>query len=118
MGLETIIAGIVGLITTVTSGFVSWLLAKRKYNAEVDSNIIENMQKSLDFYKQLSDDNKARLEEILRENANLKSEIDKLRDQMFVLMSNICYDTTCKLRNLEANKRKKSKDGNSSEKNV
>lgn len=107
--IQVIVTGIVGLITTVTSGWVSWLFAKKKYNAEVDNEIIENMQKSLDFYTKLSDDNKARLEEALKRNENLEKEIRQLRQQMFELMSNICYDMTCELRSRHPKKPKTTK---------
>ena len=98
LDIQVIVTGVVGLITTVTSGWVSWLFAKKKYNAEVDTNLIENMQKSLDFYMKLSDDNKARLDEALKRNDVLENEIRDLRKQMFELMNNICYDMTCELR--------------------
>ena len=98
LDVQVIVTGIVGLITTVTSGFVSWLFAKKKYNAEVDSNVIENMKQSLEFYTKLSDDNKARLDEALKRNEALEEEIRELRRQMFELMNNICYDMTCELR--------------------
>lgn len=42
--------------------------ARKKYNSEVDNNLIENMQKSLEFYKKLSDDNKKMLDEVLNRN--------------------------------------------------
>lgn len=90
--IQVIITGIVGLISTVVSGWVSWLFAKRKYNAEVDSNIIENMKQSLDFYIKLSDDNKARLEEALKKNEILENEIRQLRQQVFDLMNNVYRD--------------------------
>lgn len=96
--IQVIVTGVVGLITTVTSGWVSWLFAKKKYNAEVDSNVIENMKQSLEFYMKLSDDNKVRLEEALKRNEFLEEEIKQLRRQMFELMNNICYDMTCELR--------------------
>ena len=98
LDIQVIVTGVVGLITTVTSGWVSWLFAKKKYNAEVDGNVIENMKQSLDFYTKLSDDNKARLEEALKRNEILEKEIGQLRQQMFELMNNICYDMTCELR--------------------
>lgn len=96
--IQVIVTGIVGLITTITTGFVSWLFAKKKYNAEVDSNLIENMQKSLDFYMKLSDDNKARLDEALRRNDFLQDEITKLKDQVNELTLSLCYDLSCELR--------------------
>ena len=98
LDIQVIVTGVVGLITTITSGWVSWLFAKKKYNAEVDSNLIENMQKSLDFYMKLSDDNKARLDEALKRNDALENEITKLRDQVNELLMSICFDMSCELR--------------------
>lgn len=111
LDIQVIVTGIVGLITTVTSGFVSWLFAKKKYNAEVDNNLIENMQKSLDFYMKLSDDNKARLDEALKRNDTLEVEIREVRKQMFELMNNICYNMTCELRSRKPRKKTFRKEG-------
>lgn len=111
LDIQVIVTGVVGLITTITSGWVSWLFAKKKYNAEVDTNLIENMQKSLDFYMKLSDDNKVRLDEALKRNDTLEGEIKDLRKQMFELMNNICYDLQCTVRKRQAHSRNKTKDG-------
>lgn len=96
--LGILITGGAGIITTVISGWTSWFFARRKYNSEVDNNLIENMQQSLEFYKKLSDDNKNRLDEVLKRNAELEQEIKDLRKQMFSLMNSICTDLTCQLR--------------------
>lgn len=96
--LGILITGGVGIITTVISGWTSWFFTRRKYNSEVDNNLIENMQQSLEFYKKLSDDNKNRLDEVLKRNAELEQEIRDLRRQMFSLMNSICTDLTCQLR--------------------
>lgn len=109
VNIQVIVTGIVGLITTITSGWFSWFLAKKKYNAEVDSNLIENMQKSLDFYMKLSDDNKNRLDEALKRNDQLQQEMFQLRQHMFTLMNNICYNMTCELRKREPNRKEPSK---------
>lgn len=100
--LGILITGGVGIITTVISGWTSWFFA-RKYNSEVDNNLIENMQQSLEFYKKLSDDNKNRLDEVLKRNAELEQEIRDLRKQMFSLMNSICTDLTCQLRKRNLN---------------
>lgn len=84
---NTWIAIIGGVFTTVASSFVSWFFAKRKYNAEVDNHLINNMQKSLEFYKALADDTKNRLEEVLSENAELRKEIHELRTEQQMLIS-------------------------------
>lgn len=101
--LGILITGGVGIITTVVSGWTSWFFARRKYNSEVDNNLIENMQQSLEFYKKLSDDNKNRLDEVLKRNAELEQEIRDLRKQMFSLMNSICTDLTCQLRKRNLN---------------
>ena len=101
--LGILITGGVGIITTVISGWTSWFFARRKYNSEVDNNLIKNMQQSLEFYKKLSDDNENRLDEILKRNEELEQEIRDLRKQMFSLMNSICTDLTCQLRKRNLN---------------
>lgn len=88
---STIIVAVIGVITTI----VSWILARKKYYSEVDHNVIENMESSLEFYKKLSDDNKSRLEEVLTRNAalekevaDLRREVSQLQAQLFSLMKN------------------------------
>ena len=102
---DVLLTGIIGLVATIVSGFTSWFFARKKYNSEVDNNLIKNMQESLDFYKKLSDDNRERLEEVLKRNDKLEErndvlekEINELRKQMFNLMSSICIDMTCQFR--------------------
>ena len=109
---EILITGGVGIVSSIISGWVSWIFARKKYNSEVDGNLIENMQKSLEFYKNLSDDNEQRLdkvlednvalrqtvEELLKENKQLKKEIDTLKDQVIKITTTICTDLSCQIR--------------------
>ena len=102
---EIILTGIVGLVTTLTSSILTWFLTKKKYHSEVDNNLIKNMQESLDFYRQLSDDNSKRLEEVLKRNEaleardeKLEEEVKQLKQQMLDMMGNICFNLTCQLR--------------------
>ena len=60
--------------------------------------VINNMKESLEFYKQLSDDNKERLGEVLKRNDQLEKEVSDLRNQMTNLALNICMDLTCRNR--------------------
>lgn len=85
--MDTWVAILSGVIATIVSGFSGWFFTKKKYNAEVDNNLINNMQDSLDFYKALADDNKQRLDEVLAENADLRKEVADLRDQVSKLTS-------------------------------
>lgn len=92
---EVVLTGVIGLFTTILSSWVSWFFARKKYNSEVDRNLIENMENSLEFYRKLSDDNKARLEEVLEKNKNLEREVQELRRQVLNLTMNICMNLTC-----------------------
>lgn len=102
---EVLVTGIIGIITTIASGWVSYFFTRKKYNSEVDLNLIEKMQGSLDFYMKLSEDNKRILDETLaklevseKRNDSLENEIKELRSQMFTLMTQICVDLSCTVR--------------------
>jgi len=41
--MSEIFIAFIGLISTVASGLISWLQAKKKYSAEVDNAVIDNM---------------------------------------------------------------------------
>lgn len=98
---EQLIIGGVGILSSIVTGWVSWIFARKKYNSEVDHNLIENMENSLEFYKKLSDDNRARLEEMAERNKTLELEVQELRRQMLTLTMNICMDLTCERRTRE-----------------
>lgn len=93
-----LITALIGIVTTFTSGFTAWFFARKKYNSEVDNNLISNMKESLDFYKKLSDDNRERLDEVLKRNDNLEEEVKELRQQVMSLMTSICTDLSCQIR--------------------
>lgn len=95
-----IVTAIVGIITTFASGWTAWFFTRKKYNAEVDNSLLENLQKSLDFYRNLSDDNRQRLETMLERNSKLEEEVLDLRNQVNDLTMSICLDLTCKVRQL------------------
>lgn len=105
--LDVLITGLVGLVTTIVSSGTSWFFARRKYNSEVDLNLVDKMEKSLEFYKTLSDDNTARLEELTRRNAELSKEVQDLKNQIYSLAVNICMDLTCANRIRETYKKGK-----------
>lgn len=98
MDVGVLITGGVGLVTTIISSWVSWLFARKKYNSEVDNTIIKNMQESLEFYEELSDDTVKRLDNVLDRNKYLENELKELRKQMLNLMTIVCTDLTCQIR--------------------
>lgn len=105
MDISILITGGVGLLTTIISSWTTWFFARKKYNSEVDLNLVEKMEKSLEFYKSLSDDNKNRLEEITERNNELEKEVQELRKQVLNLTMNICMDLTCSHRMRETTRK-------------
>lgn len=113
--IEIIITGAIGLVTSVATGFTSWVFARKKYNSEVDSTLIENMQKSLEFYEHLSKDTREQLDstlednndlrkkvqELENENKDLKKELDLIKNQLLKLTTTICTDLSCQIRKVD-----------------
>ena len=113
---EVLLTAGIGVVTTITSGWASYFFTRKKYNSEVDLNLIEKMQGSLDFYMKLSEDNKRILDETLdkleeseKRNNALESEIRELRNQVFTLMTQICTDLSCNVRKSYTKKKEDSK---------
>ena len=93
-----LITALIGIVTTFISGFTAWFFARKKYNSEVDNNLINNMKESLEFYTRLSEDNKLRLDRALSRNEELEKEVKELRQQVMGLMTSICTDLSCQIR--------------------
>lgn len=111
--LAVLITGCIGIVTTIVSGWTSWFFARKKYNSEVDSQVITNMKESLEFYKHLSDDNKERLtqvleqnKEILEQNAQLLEQNAKLESEVALLKEQV-KNLTEKMKESETPKTKK-----------
>lgn len=100
-----VVTGFIGLISTIVGSWSSYFFTRKKYNSEVDLNLIDKMQKSLEFYMQLSEDNKHILEETLNKvnkleerNDILERENRELRNQMLTFMSQVCTELSCSAR--------------------
>lgn len=110
--MTEILIAVIGVVSTTAGSWLSWFLARKKYNSEVDNNVISNMEASLEFYQKLSTDNKERLDSALQENKelrveitslqedniNLRKEIENLKSAVIQLTTQICTDLTCQLR--------------------
>lgn len=79
---ELIISGIVTVVTTTIGSVVTYLVTRKKYKAEVDNNVISNMDDSLEFYKKLSDDTNKRLDDILKKNNELIASNESLENEV------------------------------------
>ena len=89
MGTEITIA-LVGVVCTALSGWFSFVLTKRKYNTEVDSQQIQNMEAAFTTYKKMTDETISaqdkRIEMLQRENENLRNQFNQLQTQMLNLL--------------------------------
>lgn len=90
---ELLLTAIITIATSSITGFVTWLLSKKKYDAAVKHDNIENMENSLEFYDKLSKSNNKILEDILarseklsESNLQLMIEVQNLRAQLDILI--------------------------------
>ncbi len=89
MGSEVIMA-LVGLLCSTLSSLITFVLTKRKYNVEVDSQQIQNMEAAFNTYKKMTDETikaqDSRIEMLQRENENLRRQFNELQQQMLTLL--------------------------------
>lgn len=90
-----LITGAVGLMTTIVSGWTSWFFARKKYNTEVNSNEIENLKKSLEFYEDIVRDNNKKLAFYIDLAENNRVEVYRLKGVIHRLLNNSCLDNGC-----------------------
>lgn len=91
----SLITGIVTLGTNLATGIVTWLLARRKYNTEVDSNEIENLKKSLKFYEDIVRDSNRKLQFYIKLAEDNRVEVYRLQGIIHRLLNNSCLDNVC-----------------------
>lgn len=80
---------IIPFVSSCLTGLATFFFTRKKYESEVKSNDIENMQKSLAFYIDMVEDNKKRIdsyqqeiEELRRENSELRRQLQELSLQL------------------------------------
>lgn len=101
-----LITTICTVVSSAISSGISWVISKKKYQTEVHQNQIENMQKSLKFYEDLSTDTQERLGKILEENEalrtenqDIKAELHEVKEMLRKMMDNVCVNLACQIRN-------------------
>lgn len=69
------------IVSSAIASTTAWFLARKKYNKEVEALHIKNKQSNLDFYEDLSDDNRKRLHDLIDENRELREENIRIREE-------------------------------------
>lgn len=71
----------VSIATSTIASVTAWFLTRKKYVKEVEAIHIKNKQSDLDFYEDLSDDNRKRLHDLIDENRELREENIRIREE-------------------------------------
>ena len=90
-----LITGGIGLLSTIITGWSSWFFARKKYYTEVDSNEIENLKKSLEFYENIVKDNNKKLQFYISLAEENRIEVYRLKGVIHRLLNNSCLDAKC-----------------------
>jgi cell shape-determining protein MreC len=89
MMTEVIIA-LVGLFCTIVGSVVTFLLTKRKYNSEVDSQVIQNLNSGFDTYKITMENtlelHNKKIKMLEKENEELRAQVNQLQQQLTSLL--------------------------------
>lgn len=121
--IQLLINGGIAIITSL----VTWFLARRKYNVEVDGNELDNIQKQLDIYKTLVEDTRKQLQLVIELRDNDRKTIYKLQKTVDALYPLACKIKRCNNRQFlsedvlnklsETNNSKEDKNENTDKKN-
>lgn len=85
-----IITALVGLFCTTVSSIVTFFLTRRKYNSEVDSQVVQNVKSAFEAYKKVMEETinsqEQKIKELQGENAYLKKQFEMLQGQLVSLL--------------------------------
>ena len=85
-----IIMALVGVFCTGLSSLITFLLTKRRYNTEVDSQQIKNRSDSFEVYKKIMTEAQEALnkkvDSLQKENDTLRNQFNQLQAQMINLL--------------------------------
>lgn len=91
MGPEIVMA-LVGVVCSAISSVVTFLLTRRKYNSEVDSQVVENVKNAFEAYKRVMEETIAsqekKIEKLQSENDYLKKQFEMMQNQLVSLLLN------------------------------
>lgn len=96
---STIITALVGLVCTLASSIVTFLLTKRKYDAEVESQTFANVKDAFDLHKEITDGiikaQNDKIDRLQRESEDLRKQVQHLQNQVLQLL-NVNFETSNK----------------------
>lgn len=91
--MNEIVMALVGLVCGIVSSVATFLLTKRKYNTEVDSQQITNIKEAFDGYKRIMQETveqqNKKIADLERENKTLREQLHELQMQVIGLLGGV-----------------------------
>ena len=100
MDLGVIITAGIGIVVTFCSSLVTWIFSRKKYNAEVDSNTIQNLSSSIEVYKIIVSDLEKKIDSYIQVSEENRLEVIRLKGIVYRLINKICLDHKCSVRKI------------------
>lgn len=98
METNIILTGLIGIVTSIITGWSTYFFTRKKYNTEVDSNEIANLKQSLEFYENIVQDNSEKLKIYIKLAEEQRLEVYRLKAILHRLLNNSCLDENCTIR--------------------
>lgn len=95
---EVLILIISNIFSPIITGYVTYRQTRKKYETEVNSDLIDNLTKSLNFYQAIVEDNQKKLQELLDKNNELETKIESLKKEVEMLYQFSCIKEDCQNR--------------------
>jgi peptidoglycan hydrolase CwlO-like protein len=72
---------IIGIISSTITALISWILGKRKENADISTIQLENSQRVIDMVTQMNEKLEAKVDQLSKKVDELTVEIENLREE-------------------------------------
>ena len=69
------------LISNAVTGIVAWVVGRRKQTAEVENQVLRNLELSINLYKEIIDSLKSEIESLNIRIHELEKKIDELHEE-------------------------------------
>jgi peptidoglycan hydrolase CwlO-like protein len=87
--METVLEKLLYVGSTVAVSLVTYLMGKRKQEAETDSTTLSNLEKSLEIYQLMINDMSIKIDALTKKINELELTIDKLYQENKVLKQKV-----------------------------
>lgn len=90
-----IITGIIGLFATLLNGWTAWYFTRKKYNAGVSKDEIDNLKQSISLYKDIVKDYTYQIKNYIKIAENNRVEVFRVKQILHELLEKVCLEESC-----------------------